>query len=74
SMADTHFLIEKKLRKNRTITKVKKIKNEERIEEINRMLIGEKSTKISYKHARELLEKARSFKNAYKESKIKKHK
>ncbi|GAH03136.1 unnamed protein product, partial [marine sediment metagenome] len=32
SMADTHFLIEKKLRKNRTITKVKKIKNEERIE------------------------------------------
>jgi len=49
SMADTHFLIEKKLRKNRTITKVKKIKNDERIEEINRMLVGEKSTKISYK-------------------------
>ncbi len=66
SMADTHFLIEKKLRKNRTITKVKKIKNEERIEEINRMLIGEKSTKISYKHARELLEKAKLFKKKIK--------
>ncbi|MGB3345967.1 MAG: DNA repair protein RecN [Candidatus Humimicrobiia bacterium] len=66
SMADTHFLIEKKLRKNRTITKVKKIKNDERIEEINRMLIGEKSTKISYKHARELLEKAKLFKKKIK--------
>ena len=74
SMADTHFLIEKKLRKNRTITKVKKIKNDERIEEINRMLVGDKPTKISYNHARELLEKARSFKkNAYKKGKIKKY-
>jgi len=73
SMADTHLLIEKKLRKNRTITKVKKIKNEERIEEINRMLVGEKSTKISFNHAKEILEKARSFKNAYKKSKIKKY-
>lgn len=70
SMADTHFLIEKKLFKGRTITTVKKLKDDGRIEEINRMLIGEKSTEISYKHARELLEKARSFKkNGYKKIK-----
>ncbi|MBA7623768.1 hypothetical protein ES703_31167 [subsurface metagenome] len=69
-MADTHFLIEKKLFKGRTITTVKKLKDDGRIEEINRMLIGEKSTEISYKHARELLEKARSFKkNGYKKIK-----
>lgn len=68
SMADTHFLIEKELRKNRTITKVKKIKNDERIEEINRMLIGEKSTKLSYNHAKEILEKARSFKMKFKKT------
>ena len=62
SMADTHFLIEKKLIKGRTITTVKKLKGGQRIEEINRMLVGEKSTEISYKHVRELLEKAKSFK------------
>jgi len=69
SMADTHFLIEKKLVKDRTITIVKKLKDERRIEEINRMLIGEKSTEISYKHARELLEKAKLFKKNIKSKK-----
>jgi len=53
--ADTHFFIEKQVIGNRTITKLKELSSQERIDEIARMLAGEKITETSLKHAKELL-------------------
>ncbi len=53
SMADHHFLVHKETASDRTITIVKSLNNDEKVEEIARMLGG--SSEITMKHARELL-------------------
>lgn len=53
SMADHHFQVRKESTGERTITIVKSLNNDEKVEEIARMLGG--SSEIAMKHARELL-------------------
>ncbi len=53
--ADTHFVVTKTIEGDRTITRIKEVKSNERIQEIARMLGGEKITQTTLQHAKELL-------------------
>ena len=55
SKADRHFVVFKEEKNGRTISHIKKIKGEERVKEIARLLSGDTS-EISLEHARSLLE------------------
>jgi DNA repair protein RecN (Recombination protein N) len=57
--ADSHLTVAKKERDGRTITEVKEISGNERIEEIARMISGESSIETAKKHAAELLSGAK---------------
>jgi DNA repair protein RecN (Recombination protein N) len=56
SFATHHYRIEKKIEKNRTFTKVKKLSFEDRVEEIARLLTGSRITETALKNAREMLD------------------
>jgi DNA repair protein RecN (Recombination protein N) len=60
SFATHHYRIEKKIEKNRTFTKVKKLSFEERVEEIARLLTGSRITETALKNAREMLEHSKA--------------
>ncbi|MEO0336077.1 MAG: DNA repair protein RecN, partial [Pseudomonadota bacterium] len=53
--ADHHFLIEKTSQKTKTQMQVQALEKEDRVLEIARLISGEKITKTSTEHARELL-------------------
>ena len=55
SIADSHFLVEKKIKDGRTIAKVRILDRKERIEEIARMLGGKTITGTSMKYAEEMV-------------------
>jgi DNA repair protein RecN (Recombination protein N) len=55
---DHHFSISKHVSDGRTKTLIKRLNGEERVREIARMLGGEKITKATVDHAREMLENA----------------
>lgn len=55
SLADRHFAIEKRIERNRTTITVHELTAEERVEEIARMLAGEKITEAARQNAREML-------------------
>jgi DNA repair protein RecN (Recombination protein N) len=55
SKADKHFLIEKLMKKDRTTIAVRELDSGERVEEIARMLAGEKITDAARENARELI-------------------
>ncbi len=57
SLADQHFLVEKETVKNRTKISVKELDENEKIEEIARMLTGKEITATARQHAREMLRK-----------------
>ncbi len=59
SHADRHFLVEKRVRQGRTFAEVRLLTEEERIEELARMLGGARVTASSRAHAAELLAGAR---------------
>ncbi|MBN1470375.1 MAG: DNA repair protein RecN [Syntrophaceae bacterium] len=59
---DKHMFVAKKVVKGRTITSVNELDNEEKIEEISRMLGGVHVTQKTREHAREMLAIARSDK------------
>ncbi len=59
---DKHMFVAKKVVKGRTITSVNELDNEEKIEEISRMLGGVHVTQKTREHAREMLASARSHK------------
>lgn len=61
SISDNHFMIEKNSSSNETISIVKKLNNEEKINEIARLLSGMNITQKSLNNAKELIE---SNKNA----------
>ena len=63
AFADTHFYVTKKTDTNRTYTEVKILKNDERINEIARMLSGEKITAVSIEHAKELISETKKILN-----------
>jgi DNA repair protein RecN (Recombination protein N) len=55
AFADHHYLIEKAQVKGRAAMKVVALNKEDRVQEIARLISGEKITKTSLEHARELL-------------------
>lgn len=57
SLANHHYLVEKAMTKNQTRIGVKELSEAEKIEEIARMLAGEKITDTARKHAKEMLSK-----------------
>ena len=59
SLADCHCRVEKKVIDDRTVVEVHKLNDEERVEEIARMLAGEKITDVTVAHAREMVEQAK---------------
>ncbi len=60
SMADTHFLIEKSVQNNKTVSGIRKLSREESIEELARMLAGGAVTDSVLANAREMYELAHS--------------
>ncbi|HEY3297408.1 MAG TPA: DNA repair protein RecN, partial [Armatimonadota bacterium] len=50
-----HFSIEKQLSDNRTVVRVRKLQEDERIEEVARMLSGANPSGTAMQHAREML-------------------
>jgi DNA repair protein RecN (Recombination protein N) len=59
AFGDQHFLIEKTVKQGRTQTEVRLMEQAGRVEEIARMLSGEKLTETSLKHAEQLLDISR---------------
>jgi DNA repair protein RecN (Recombination protein N) len=55
SMADSHFVVRKRVERGRTITDVRPLADAERVEEIARMLGGETVTETARRHAREMV-------------------
>lgn len=55
--ADNHLKVLKNEQKGRTITEVRIVRNDERVEEIARMLAGDQKDLTSRKHALEMLER-----------------
>jgi len=62
SMADTHYLIQKRQDETRTRTEVGVLSEEERTLEVARMLSGSELTETTLKHSEEMLARARLFK------------
>lgn len=62
AMADTHNLIEKVEKNNRTITFVNELSKDQKVEELSRMITGAKLTDTAKKHASEMLDLADSIK------------
>lgn len=58
--ADHHYVIDKKIQQNRTVTFIKKLDYSERIKEIARMLGSKTSKETALKHAEALLKSAAS--------------
>ncbi len=63
SMADNHYYISKKIVDNRESTSVIKLNNEERINELSRLLGGVNLTSTTKMHAKEMIEMSKKMKN-----------
>jgi len=59
SLADHHFVVRKESVKNKTEVRVRELGEAEQIEEIARMLAGEKITETARQHAREMIAAAK---------------
>jgi DNA repair protein RecN (Recombination protein N) len=59
AFADQHFLVEKQERQGKTKTSVRLLKEEERAEEVARMISGAKLTDTSLRHAEQMLKASR---------------
>ncbi len=59
---DKHMYVSKKVVKGRTVTSLEELDNEQKIEEISRMLGGVNVTQKTKEHAREMLNSSRSYK------------
>jgi DNA repair protein RecN (Recombination protein N) len=55
AIADTHFVVEKEIEKGRTFTRVQRLLDRERVDEVARMLGGVKITEQTRRHAEELV-------------------
>ncbi|KRT71290.1 MAG: repair protein recN (Recombination protein N) protein [candidate division NC10 bacterium CSP1-5] len=62
AFADVHLRVEKKVERGRTEARVLPLAEEERVEELGRMLGGSEKSTTPFKHARELLRAAASWK------------
>ncbi len=59
SLADRHFLVEKETVKNRTKIGVRELSENEKVEEVARMLTGKEITATARQHAREMIDAAK---------------
>ncbi|WIF94549.1 DNA repair protein RecN [Caminicella sporogenes] len=64
-MADNHLLIEKVFYDDQTMTKVKTLTEEERIEEISRLIGGNNITDLTLQNAEEMIELANKIKEGF---------
>ena len=55
AMADAHFVVQKEVEKGRTFTRVQRLLDQERVDEVARMLGGVKITEQTRRHAEELV-------------------
>ena len=55
SFADRHYAVRKRVERGRTVTEVKALGADERVEEVARMLGGETVTETARRHAREMV-------------------
>jgi len=55
AIADTHFVVQKEIDKGRTFTRVQRLSDRERVDEVSRMLGGVKITEQTRRHAEELV-------------------
>ncbi|MEM7585896.1 MAG: DNA repair protein RecN [Acidobacteriota bacterium] len=55
SCADIHFKVSKQVRKGRTHTRLQQLSEDQRVDEVARMLAGSEVTDLSRSHARELI-------------------
>ncbi|MCR4831413.1 MAG: DNA repair protein RecN [Pseudobutyrivibrio sp.] len=62
AMADTHFLIEKNVENGHTISGIKKLYDDENVEELARMLGGSVITEAVMNNAKEMIELAQKYK------------
>ncbi len=62
AMSDVHFLIEKSAKKDRTVTTIKKISEEDDLRELARMLGGAEITEAALQNAREMKALAKNAK------------
>lgn len=69
ALADTNLLISKEVIDKRTLTSIKELDEQQKIEEVARMISGDKMTRLSEEHAIEMLKLAEKTKE---EIKIKK--
>lgn len=58
SLADTHFLVRKRVRENRTYTRVEQLNREGRREELARIMGGQEITPLTLQSAEEMLQMA----------------
>ena len=59
SFGDYHFKVSKKVRDNRTVVELGCLNRDGRVEELAKMMSGEKETQTAVKHAREMLARAK---------------
>ena len=62
SLADAHCRVQKKIIGDRTTVEVETLESDERVNEIARMLAGEKITEVTLAHAREMIQQAKEEK------------
>lgn len=62
ALADTHFIIEKDILKDKTRTVVRRLNKSERIDELSRLLGGVDLTNTTKQHAEEMLEMSKKLK------------
>jgi DNA repair protein RecN (Recombination protein N) len=55
AIADAHFVVQKEVEKGRTFTRVQRLSDRERVDEVSRMLGGVKITEQTRRHAEELV-------------------
>ncbi|MCK4249094.1 MAG: DNA repair protein RecN [Candidatus Omnitrophica bacterium] len=55
SFGDYHFKVAKKVKDNRTLINVDRLDKDSRLKELAQMMAGEKETKVSLEHARDML-------------------
>lgn len=67
AMGDHHFLISKSVKADRSITDIKKLDDKERINELSRLLGGERITAAVEKNAEEMIRLATEFKSGKRE-------
>jgi DNA repair protein RecN (Recombination protein N) len=58
SLADTHFAVEKRIERGRTVAQARELDREGRIAELARMMGGKTVTPLDLRHAEELLRKS----------------